>query len=313
MSKKKVIFFQTKIISMKLFTKGILLLFILPVVLNCSQKNNIQPDYDTVQDSTSILFSVNGLSDPEAVRYDESQDVYFISNWDGNGGDQDSNGFISKVDSKGNIIDLRFMVGTDELPMHAPRGMYIENGSLWVADVTGVHVFDTKTGSQQKFIDFSSFEPGFLNDVSGDGSGSIYVTDTGKPIVYKIEDDKASVFLDSLPIYPNGITYDSTNNFFVLAPWRRDTTFYSFNVSGEISSHFTFQGGNFDGIEFIEGNLLAASQVDESIRIHDGTSNKILIHTLGRPADIGIDRTNKVIAVPYIALDKVDFWGFQKK
>lgn len=238
--------------------------------------------------------------------------MYFISNFNGGGNDLDSNGFITKVDAEGNVVEMNFMTGTDEFPFHAPRGMFIEKGSLWVADVTGVHVFDTKTGAQQKFIDFTSFQPGFLNDVSGDGSGSIYVTDTGKPIVYKIENDSPSVFLDSLPVYPNGITFSLLKNEFVLAPWRGDTTFYSFRITKEVEEHYTFQGGNFDGLEFDEDMLLVASQVDQSIRVHDGSSNKILIHTIGRPADIGIDRTNKIIAVPYIALNRVDFWGYSR-
>ncbi|MEP2446442.1 MAG: hypothetical protein ABJI69_04370 [Balneola sp.] len=289
-----------------------LLVFLTAVSCTTQKKQRITADFETVQDSTSILFSVQGLSQPEAVRYDESQNVYFISNFNGGGNDLDSNGFITKVDAEGNVIEMQFMTGTDQYPFHAPRGMYIEKGSLWVADVTGVHVFDTKTGTQQKFIDFSSFQPGFLNDVSGDGSGSIYVTDTGKPIVYKIENDTPYVFLDSLAIYPNGVTYDSENELFVLAPWRQDTTFYSFNSAGEVNTHYTFQGGNFDGLEFDEDMLLVASQVDQSIRVHDGSSNKILIHTIGRPADIGIDRTNKIIAVPYIALNRVDFWGYSR-
>lgn len=291
----------------------VLLLFIVFTSCISEKKEPIQPDFVTVQDSTSILFSVTGLSGPEAVRYDETQDAFFISNFNGGGGDLDSNGFITKVDADGNTTSLKFMVGTDEFPLHAPRGMYIENASLWVADVQGVHVFDVETGTHQKFIDFRSFEPGFLNDVSGDGSGNIYVTDTGNPIVYKIENDEPSTFLDSLEIYPNGITYDSSNDLFVLAPWRQETQFYSFNASGEVNEHHEFEGGNFDGIEYADGKLLAASQVDQSIRVHDGTSDRVLIKTMGRPADIGIDRKKKIVAVPYIALNKVDFWSFTKK
>lgn len=291
-----------------------LALFAIFTTVSCTTENkrSVPADFQTVQDSTSILFSVTGLNEPEAVRYDPDQNVYFISNFNGGGNDQDGNGFITKVDVQGNVVNMEFMTGTDEFPFHAPRGMFIENGSLWVADVTGVHVFDTKTGVQQKFIDFSSFEPGFLNDVSGDGSGAIFVTDTGKPIVYKIENNSPSVFLDSLSIYPNGVTYDSENDLFVLAPWRQDTTFYSFSSAGEVNTHYTFQGGNFDGLEFDEGMLLVASQVDQSIRVHDGSTNRILIHTIGRPADIGIDRINKILAVPYIALDRVDFWSYAK-
>lgn len=292
---------------------AILLLFIVLTSCTSEAKQTTTSDFETVQDSTSILFTVKGLSGPEAVRYDETQNVFFISNFNGGGSDLDSNGFITKVDAKGNTVDLKFMTGTKESPLHAPRGMYIEEGSLWVADVLGVHVFDTKTGAHQKFIDFSSFEPGFLNDVSSDGSGAIYVTDTGKPIVYKIKDDSASIFLDELPIYPNGVTYNSKDEIFVLAPWRQDTTFYSFNASGEVNKHYIFQGGNFDGIEFVDEHLLVASQIDQSIRVHNGIENRILIHTIGRPADIGIDRSNKIIAVPYISLNRVDFWGFSKK
>lgn len=289
-----------------------ILIFLTAISCTTEKKQSLTPDFETVQDSTSILFSVEGLSEPEAVRYDPDQNVYFISNFNGGGNDLDSNGFITKVDAEGSVVEMEFMTGSDEFPFHAPRGMFIENGSLWVADVAGVHVFDTKTGTQQKFIDFSSLEPGFLNDVSSDGSGTVYVTDTGKPVVYKIENDTPTVFLDSLAIYPNGVTYDSENEVFVLAPWRQDTTFYSFNSAGEVMSHYTFQGGNFDGLEFDEGMLLVASQVDQCIRVHNGSENIILIHTLGRPADIGIDRTNKIIAVPYIALDRVDFWSYSK-
>jgi sugar lactone lactonase YvrE len=289
-----------------------ILIFLTAISCTTEKKQSIAADFETVQDSTSILFSVEGLSEPEAVRYDPDQNVYFISNFNGGGNDLDSNGFITKVDAEGSVVEMEFMTGTDEFPFHAPRGMFIENGSLWVADVAGVHVFDTKTGTQQKFIDFSSLEPGFLNDVSSDGSGTVYVTDTGKPVVYKIENDTPTVFLDSLAIYPNGVTYDSENEVFVLAPWRQDSTFFSFNSVGEVNTHYTFQGGNFDGLEFDEGMLLVASQVDQSIRLHDGSSNRVLIHTPGRPADIGIERTNKILAVPYIALDRVDFWSYSK-
>ena len=182
-----------------------LLVFLTAVSCTTQKKQRITADFETVQDSTSILFSVQGLSQPEAARYDESQNVYFISNFNGGGNDLDSNGFITKVDAEGNVVEMQFMNGTDEFPFHAPRGMYIEKESLWVADVTGVHVFDTKTGTHQKFIDFSSFQPGFLNDVSGDGSGSIYVTDTGKPIVYKY-------FLSHLPKHHSGNRAETMRN-----------------------------------------------------------------------------------------------------
>tara|TARA_R110002124_G_scaffold48026_3_gene142179 strand:+ start:14403 stop:14759 length:357 start_codon:yes stop_codon:yes gene_type:complete len=94
----------------------ILLLFASAVSCISEKKQRIQADFETVQDSTSILFSVTRLSEPEAVRYDETQSIYFISNFNGGGGDLDSNGFITKIDAEGNIVDLKYMTGTDEFP-----------------------------------------------------------------------------------------------------------------------------------------------------------------------------------------------------
>ncbi len=277
-----------------------------------NSENKYLPDFETVQDTSSILFSVTNLNEPEAVRYAPVQNVFFISNFNGSGNGRDGNGFITKVDTDGNVVDTTFMTGTEEFPLHAPRGMFNLGNSLFAADVDGVHEFDIKSGEQINFYDFSEFEPGFLNDISSDGKGTLFVTDTGKPIVYSITDGGVEIFLDELPVYPNGITYDSANAQFVLAPWRGDSLFYSFDLDGNLNQSYTFEGGFFDGIEFSDGMLIAATQSDSSIKIHNGSTSRTLIKTAGRPADIGIDTTNKIIAVPYIALDRVDFWSYRK-
>ncbi|HET8865189.1 MAG TPA: hypothetical protein VFM80_05780 [Gracilimonas sp.] len=280
------------------------------IFLGCSSTDSPQTnlDLETIQDSTQIAYTITGLDGPEAVRYDAEQDVYFISNFTGGGNDQDSTGFITKADSEGNILELRFMKGTEENPLHAPRGMFIVNETLWAADVLGVHGFNKNTGEQTDFVDFTEFEIGFLNDVSADDDGVLYVTDTGVPRVYKVEEGSATVFLDSLEYAPNGITLNPENSDFILAPWGGAQTFHAFNADGEINEFATLEGGYFDGIEFIDSNLFSASQQDSSIRIFNEDTEKILIKTTGRPADIGINTKLNHIAVPYIALDRVDIW-----
>lgn len=264
---------------------------------------------NTVQDSTDIAYTITGLDGPEAVRYDPEQKVYFIANFTGGGNDQDSTGFVTKADAEGNIQDLKFMVGTDEAPLHAPRGMYIVNETVWVADVLGVHGFNRSTGEQTDFIDFTQFEIGFLNDISADENGVLYVTNTGTSVVYKIENGEPSIFLSDLPSAPNGITLDPNSGKFLLAPWGGDQVFYTFDGTGELDEFATLEGGNFDGIEFLGTNLLSASQNDSSIRVYRPMHEMKLIHTTGRPADIGINTDLNHIAVPYIALDKVEIWA----
>lgn len=264
--------------------------------------------WESVQDSTDIVVSIDGFSGPEAVRYDPDQDVYFVSNFNGPPAG-DANGFISRVSPEGTIDSLRFMTGTEEFPLHGPRGMYISGQTLWAADADGIHGFNRETGEQVSFIDFTSFEPGFLNDIVVTPDNKIYVTDTGKSSVYVVEESTPSLLADSLPIPPNGITVDADNNI-VLAPWDGETMFPVLELGDPGYAEYTTaqSGGNFDGIEFLNGRMIAASQVDSSLHVLYDGEDHLAVHTPGRPADIGLDTQRNQVAVPYIDLNRVDIW-----
>jgi sugar lactone lactonase YvrE len=282
--------------------------------ISCTSTGKKSPtiNWNIVQDSSDVAYTITDLDGPEAVRYDPDQDIYFISNFTGGGNTQDSTGFITKADVQGNIVVREFMTGTTEYPLHAPRGMFIVNQTLWAADVLGVHGFNKSTGEHTDFVDFTNFEIGFLNDISADANGVLYITDTGNPRVYKVENNTPKIHLDSLPEAPNGITLNPQDGRFVLAPWQGAQTFRSFGEDKDLLEYGTLNGGFFDGLEFLDDNLLVASQQDSSIRFYDGDLNRILIKTLGRPADIGINTKLNHVAVPYIALDRVDIWNLSK-
>jgi len=290
----------------------IICLIISYTLISCTQKessNQATLNWESVQDSTDIVTTIEGFQGPEAVRYDPDQDHYFVSNFNGPGVERDANGFISKVSPEGSIDVLRFMVGTENNPMHAPRGMYITGDTLWAADADGIHGFNRMTGDQIAFIDFTSFEPGFLNDVVQGADGALYVTDTGNSAVYKIENGTPSAVVDSLPYPPNGITIDSGDRL-ILAPWDGGLTFY--NLTDEDPGYTDYinaeNGGNFDGIEFVNGRMLAASQIDSSLHVLREGEDHIAIHVPGRPADIGLDTKRRQVAVPYIDLNRIDIW-----
>ena len=264
-----------------------------------------------LQDSSHRLIEVKGFARPEAVRYDADQDVYFVSNFNGDSAG-DSNGFISKVSHDGVILEMQFITGSDEAPLHGPRGMYITGETLWVADADGVHGFNRITGDAEAFIDFTSFEPGFLNDVAVAPNGSLYVTDTGNAAVYMARDGVVSVAVDSLEFPPNGITWDASTQSMVIAPWAGGQVFLHLDVNThEIRPGVSGIGGNYDGIEYVGEDLIVTSQVDSSLyAIRGGVSTRI-IATPGRPADIGVDTRRNHVAVPYIALDRVDIWALR--
>lgn len=266
--------------------------------------------WQATQDEDSRVTAVEGLSGPESVRYDPGQDVYFVSNFNGEASG-DANGFISRVGPNGSIDSLKFMVGTDEHPLHGPRGMQIVGDTLWAADAQGVHGFDRESGKHTDFVDFAEHEPGFLNDIDAAPDGTLYVTDTGDARIFRIRDGEvAAVASDGLAHPPNGITWYDVVQGYVLAPWDEGLTLQAYRPEeGALVEIGTMpDGGNLDGIEEYAGRLLIASQVDQAIWAwRDGAARK-LIGTPGRPADIGIDTKRNRIAVPYIALDRVDIW-----
>ncbi|HUG40141.1 MAG TPA: hypothetical protein VMM12_06640, partial [Longimicrobiales bacterium] len=266
-----------------------------------------------VQDSTDIVFSITGLSGPEAVRYDPDQDVYFVASFGESGDDpRDANGFISRVSARTGAVEaLRFMTGTAGAPLHMPRGMFIRGDTLWVADVDGVHGFLRRTGRHAAFIDFTAHAPGFLNDIAVGDDGLLYVTDTGLGRVYRVRaDGVAEVAVeDERTGPPNGITWDAARSAFLLAPWGGETMLRSWDpATGEIRDVVRLVGGRFDGIEIVDGAVLVASQVDSTLHRVAGVASRPLIRVPGRPADIGVDTRRGHVAVPYIALDRVDVW-----
>lgn len=266
--------------------------------------------WNTVQDSTQRKATIEGgLKGPEAVQYDAKQDVYFISNFNGDGNAADSNGFIARAQTDGTIDSLKFMTGTEEFPFHSGRGMFIVGDTLFVCDVNGVHGFDRQSGQHLSYADLSQFEPGFVNDIAMGPDSALYVTDTGNPRLYRISGNRVSIAVDSLPHVNNGIVYDEQNKRLVMAGWNGAQTFLTYNpVSQTIDSAGTGVGGNYDGIEFVESNFIVSSQADSSLQLIKNGTGAVFAKLPGRPADIGLDTQRNQIAVPFVALNRVDIW-----
>jgi len=269
-------------------------------------------DIQGVDDRVAVI---EGLAGPEAVHWDAEQEIWFVSNFNGDAAG-DANGFISRVASDGKIVEREFMIGTDRHLLHGPRGMRIHGDRLWVADADGLHAFDRRSAMHLEFIDFSTFEPGFLNDVEIGPDGAIYLTDTGNARLFRIADGEISVVAaKELVSPPNGIVWDSGRSALMLAPWGGGRTLVGYRpAKGDFIDGETLPaGGNIDGLEHWQGGLLIASQADQAIWfVRDGEA-RILIRTPGRPADIGLDASTRRIAVPYIALDRVDIWELPER
>ena len=259
------------------------------------------------------IATAGGFSGPEAVRYDPEQDVYFVANFNGSGTALDSNGFISRLRPDGTVDRLRFIAGGERgVTLHAPRGMAITGDTLWAADVDAVRGFHRRTGAPLATVPFPGVDVGFLNDVTPGPDGALYVTDTGKDRIYRLANGQATVALaDTLLGAPNGITWDEPNRRFLVVPYGGGHSIFAWRPgSAALETVGTSGGARFDGVELLSGGrVLVASQADSSLHLFVGGSGRPTVRVAGRPADIGVDTRRDRVAVPFIALDRVEIWA----
>ena len=130
---------------------------------------------------------------PESVLVDSKNNVLYVANIDGAPDGKDGKGFISKVSPDGKIVNLQWVSGLD-----APKGMGLFNNTLYVADITRVAVIDVKSGKLTTSIDITGSV--FLNDITVDEKGNVYVSDSGTGKVHKVTNNKPEVFFESADV-----------------------------------------------------------------------------------------------------------------
>ncbi|TGW07059.1 ATP/GTP-binding protein, partial [Mesorhizobium sp. M2D.F.Ca.ET.145.01.1.1] len=116
------------------------------------------------------LWRATGLEQPESALFDAANNRIIVSNISGNPGDADGIGYLSVLSTEGKIVTQHWTDGMD-----APKGMAIAGGKLYVADITKVRVVDLASGKLIASIVIPNAV--FLNDMTSDQSGKVYVTD----------------------------------------------------------------------------------------------------------------------------------------
>src|SRR5688572_10134426 len=110
------------------------------------------------------------LTTCESVIYDPTNDVLYVANINGAPDGKHGNGFIAKVSLDGKVTTQQWVTGMD-----APKGMGIANGKLYVSDINRIHEIDISSGKIANTYTVDSAK--FLNDITTDASGKVYVSD----------------------------------------------------------------------------------------------------------------------------------------
>jgi DNA-binding beta-propeller fold protein YncE len=251
-------------------------------------------------------FEVKGLKTPKSFIVDPTTGNYFISNINGKPTEKDNNGFITKLDRTGKIVKLKFVEGgKDGVTLHAPKGLAIIGDVLYVADIDTVRSFDKETGNPLINFDLTEVSPAFLNDLTHDSDGNLYATDRIENMILKIETrnaQKTSILAkDPLLGGPNGIVFNPQTGNLIVAS--RDTgSILEVDPTGQVRPLLRSKGlKKLDGIDLDDdGNIYTSSFSDGRIyKIRsDFKRVKLFKEGLTTPADINLDRLNRLVLIP---------------
>ncbi len=136
-----------------------------------------------------IWESDTAVRTPESVLLDRKRDILYVSNINEGPWEPDGNGFISKMDKNGKIIDLKWIEG-----ISAPKGMGISGNSLFIADISELIEADINTGEIVNRIEVEGNPQ--LNDITVGGKGEVYVSGSGSNKIYKLENGDLSVVFE---------------------------------------------------------------------------------------------------------------------
>lgn len=257
-----------------------------------------------------------GFATPESVEYYAAEDVYLVTNINGNPFEADGNGFISKIRPDGSVVDLKWIDGSKPgTTLHAPKGAAILGGLLYVADRDQVHIFDLPNGKQHPSITIKGST--FLNGITPGTDGYVYVTDTGlipgfKPsgtdAVYKVWSNGKYEALasDKTMGGPNGIVVDG-NRLTVVSFGSGAVN--GIDTTGNITALAKPKAGGLDGLlKLDDGRLLMSSWGGSSIYAMKGNSGfSVFADNLDAPADMGFDSKRNRVLVPLFKKNEVVF------
>ena len=228
------------------------------------------------------------LKTPESVLFDAKAQLLYVSNIDGTPDGKDGKGSIGKVALDGKIIVTDWVKG-----LNAPKGMGIYKNKLYVADLTEVVVIDIDKAAIIQHIPVEGSI--FLNDITIDKNGTVYVSDTRAFKVFRIEKGFVVTLLQNLQ-GPNGLLAVGSDLLIL------DKGSLVNLIGGQLSKVAEGMDPSTDGIEMVKENEYIVSCWSGVIYYVFANGNKqTLLDTRAQKinsADIGYDAKKKIVYVP---------------
>lgn len=245
--------------------------------------------YAQAQHSLHKLWETEAkLPIPESVLYSAKDKLLYVAQIDGKPGEKDGKGGIAKVGTDGKIIAQDWVTGLD-----APKGMGKIGDKLYVADVTAVVEIDARNGKIIKKHEVEGAK--FLNDLTIDSRGNIYISDSDTKKVHLIKDGKISTYFDDLT-RPNGLL--AVGSDLLIAD---SGALKRLSADKKITIIAEGMDKSTDGIEQVKpGEYIVSCWAGVVYYVTDKGAEKLLDTSADKinSADIGYDSAKKIVYVP---------------
>lgn len=228
------------------------------------------------------------LKGPESALFDSMSKSLYVSSM--------GSGSIVRMDLNGKVIKSDWVTG-----LNSNKGSALFKGLLYTAETSAVAVIDVDKASVIKRIPIEGAI--MLNDLAVDSKGVVYVSDTRTGKVYRIEDDRPTLYLENIPGANGLLTVNS--DLYVVG----STTFQKVSVNKEtIKIADGFESG-LDGIVMVAKNEFVLSNYKGILYYvnGDGTNQLLLDSRANRimANDIGYDSKTRTLYVPSFGTNRI--------
>ncbi len=209
-----------------------------------------------------VISGFKFLNDKFIIGFKHPESAYcyngyiFVSNIGSSPMSKNLDGFITKLDQYGNILEYKFI---DKL--QAPKGIYVYGTKLYIADLNRICIADIYT-KKKKCINIKGSS--FLNDIVY-VEGRIYVTDTVKDRIYVVKNNRAKIFFEQKGLSPNGIIFIKSLDAFAIVSFNEPAVSI-ISMKGKLLNRvYLRQFNGFDGISLFEDHLFLSDYRSGSI------------------------------------------------
>jgi len=235
---------------------------------------------------------------PESVCYDPQNEILYVANIQGKPTEKDGQGFISKISTEGEVINLEWVSGLD-----APKGMGVYDGKLYVTNIDEIVEIDIEEGAVSNRYPLEGAK--FANDIAINREGVVFASDMSAGRVYSLKDGNTQIWLESDKLKsPNGL-FTTGGELMIGIDGAVLKAAYG---SDQLSEHIPNTGG-IDGLEAVDDEFFIKSDWAGHVHLVHPDKEKILLLDTAddniQAADIEYVPELKMLYVPTFSDNRV--------